>query len=1003
MPADPLFDRLARALAGRYTLVRELGRGGMATVYLGTDVKLGRSVAIKLLAPATRAYLGSDRFQREVLLAAQLSHPHIVPLFEADEADGLLFYVMEYVEGESLRQRLSRLGPLPVEDAVRIAAEVGDALQYAHENGVIHRDVKPENILLSRGHALVSDFGIAKLMEERGSTEGPALTGAGIAVGTAAYMSPEQASGDKRIDPRSDVYSLAAVLYEMLAGEPPFTGPSAQAITARVINDPPRPIRTVRPGLPAHLERALALGLAKQPGDRPRTARAFVDALAIATREPHRLSAGPITWIATACGVVAAIVGWVVWPTSRLHRPPGMVLVPAGLYPVGGGGGGALRRDSTAISLDSFFLDSTEVTVAAYRRYLDSTRAAPPWTRSPPDPWPVTGVLWSEALAYCAWRQRGGRLPTEDEWEAAARGAEGFRYPWGNRWERGRANADSLRDTFAPAGAQTSGRSWAGAVDMAGNAWEWTASAGADTRGVSGHVIKGGAFDTPPENATAAFRAVLPDRRAWLTHTGFRCARGVAVLPERAAPLSSVAVLYLETADTASAYLADGLTEAIITSLGRIERLSVKSRNAVRRFRGATDDPATLGRALGVAYLVSGSVGRPGRGQSPAVTVELLRASDGMHVWGGQYESRDTALQTIPQAVARAVATAVTGALRPFERTALASRPPRDPGAYDRFLRANYELAQRTPRAVHRAIDQYESVVRLDPGFTPALARVAVGYGLFLDWGWAYPGLSPEAVLSRGFDAADRALQQDSASADAWMARGFLLSFRNPRTFAGVREALLRALALDPRNAEAHHQYGMALLWLGRDSAAADMYRRALQLEPERAITLFNLGRVAARRVRYAEARRWADSALAIDPGADYAYVLRAVAEFRLGKPAEARADAETAARLRSGFRVPGEAVLALLELQAADTSAARTRIERLEREVRSTGNQTVTDAAWVGRALVALRESDRALALLEQVRPRGARLWFYLQAPEFDPVRSNSRFGKLVAESAPE
>src|SRR5437773_1204491 len=178
MVADPLFDRLARALAGRYTLVRELGRGGMATVYLGTDVKLGRGVAIKLLAPATRAYLGSDRFQQEVLLAAQLSHPHIVPLFEADEADGLLFYVMEYVEGESLRQRLSRHGPLPVDDAVRIAAEVGDALQYAHENGVIHRDVKPENILLSRGHALVSDFGIAKLMEERGESERPTLTGA---------------------------------------------------------------------------------------------------------------------------------------------------------------------------------------------------------------------------------------------------------------------------------------------------------------------------------------------------------------------------------------------------------------------------------------------------------------------------------------------------------------------------------------------------------------------------------------------------------------------------------------------------------------------------------------------------------------------------------------------------------------------------------------------------------------------------------------------------------
>jgi len=521
MTADPLFDRLARALAGRYTLARELGRGGMATVYLGTDVKLGRRVAIKLLAPATRAYLGSDRFQREVLLAAQLSHPHIVPLFEADEADGLLFYVMEYVEGESLRHRLVRHGPLPVEDAVRIAAEVGDALQYAHENGVIHRDVKPENILLSRGHALVTDFGIAKLMEERGSAEGPALTGAGIAVGTAAYMSPEQASGDKRIDPRSDVYALAAVLYEMLAGEPPFTGPSAQAIAARVINDLPRPIRTVRPGLPVRLERAIASGLAKSPADRQRSARAFVDALAVPARG-FRPSARQVRWIATACG--AAILGWIAWRASRVHTPPGMVLVPAGRYPVGGGG--TPSRESTAVQLDAFFIDSAEVNVAAYRRYLDSTRTVSPWAQVPPDQWPVTGVLWSEAVAYCAWRQRGGRLPTEDEWEVAARGPKGLQYPWGDRWEPGRANANSLRDGFAPAGASSLGRSWVGAVDLIGNAWEWTATAAPDARGQPGHVIKGGAFDTPPDNATAQYRAVFPDRRGWLGHTGFRCARG---------------------------------------------------------------------------------------------------------------------------------------------------------------------------------------------------------------------------------------------------------------------------------------------------------------------------------------------------------------------------------------------------------------------------------------------------------------------------------------------
>ncbi len=531
MTADPVFDRLARALAGRYTLARELGRGGMAAVYLATDVKLGRQVALKVLAPAMRAYLGAERFEREVRLVARLSHPHIVPLFEAGEAGGLLYYAMEYVEGESLRERLAREGPLPVGDAVGIAVQVADALQYAHDNGVIHRDVKPANILLSRGHALVTDFGVAKLLDARAEPGQDSLTGTGFAPGTAEYMSPEQAAGERRLDARSDVYALAAVLYEMLAGAPPFTAPTAQAVVARILVEPPPRLRAARSGLPPHVERAVERGLAKRPDDRPPSARAFAAALAgpqPARAAPWRRPPVLLTGAAAlaALGALGALGAPLARKLLRPARPPparpaGMVRVPAGAYVVGG----APWREPATVRLDAFYLDSTEVTVAAFARYLAATGGAPPWAERPPGRWPVTGVLWAEAAAYCAWREPGGRLPTEDEWEAAARGPRGWRYPWGERWERGRANADSLRPGFAPVGTDTAGRSWVGAVDLVGNAWEWTATAAPGPRGEPAHVLKGGAFDTPPERATAAFRSAFPERRAWLGHTGFRCVR----------------------------------------------------------------------------------------------------------------------------------------------------------------------------------------------------------------------------------------------------------------------------------------------------------------------------------------------------------------------------------------------------------------------------------------------------------------------------------------------
>ena len=248
MPTPSAHDALAQALADRYTVVRELGSGGMATVWLARDLRHDRDVAIKVLHPDLGAALGGERFLTEIRTTARLQHPHILPLLDSgDGGNGLLYYVMPYVRGETLRARLERERQLPVADAVRLAKEVAGALEHAHRQGVVHRDIKPENILLQEGSALVADFGIALAVQQAG---GPRLTQTGLSLGTPQYMSPEQAMGERTIDARSDVYALGAVAYEMLAGEPPFTGPTIQAIVARLMSEEPRALIAQRKAIP---------------------------------------------------------------------------------------------------------------------------------------------------------------------------------------------------------------------------------------------------------------------------------------------------------------------------------------------------------------------------------------------------------------------------------------------------------------------------------------------------------------------------------------------------------------------------------------------------------------------------------------------------------------------------------------------------------------------------------------------------------------------------------
>jgi serine/threonine-protein kinase len=285
--ADPL-DTLRSALADRYTIERELGAGGMATVYLAEDVKHRRKVAIKVLHAELSAILGPERFLKEIELTANLQHPHILPLFDSGSAAGLLYYVMPYVDGETLRTRLAREKQLSVGDAVRIACEAADALEYAHGRGVVHRDIKPENILLQNGHALVADFGIALAVQQAG---GQRMTQTGLSLGTPQYMSPEQAMGEREIGPRSDIYSLGAVTYEMLVGEPPFTGPSAQAIVAKVMTSVPVPPRELRKTIPPAAEDAVLTALEKLPADRFASAAEFARALSDTTSTSSRTGA----------------------------------------------------------------------------------------------------------------------------------------------------------------------------------------------------------------------------------------------------------------------------------------------------------------------------------------------------------------------------------------------------------------------------------------------------------------------------------------------------------------------------------------------------------------------------------------------------------------------------------------------------------------------------------------------------------------------------------------
>ena len=545
---DELAARLQEAVGPNYQVEKTLGAGGFAVVYLLRDLNLKRKLAVKVLSPdVIQSHTALERFRREAETVAQLSHPHIVPLHFIGQKDDLVYLAMECIEGGSLADRLEKEGKLPVEDVVRVIREVASALEYAHKRGVVHRDIKPHNVLLEAetGRSLVTDFGIAR------TAEGASLTASGMMVGTPAYLSPEQVTGG-HADHRSDIYALGVMAYEMLTGKPPFTGPTPTAVLMKRLAGPPEPIEKSRPDIPIVLMDVINGCLAQSPEERFQSAGDVVRALGGATPVSGGHPTAEITlrmrrarrrwtvYFVAAAVIVMGFAGFVLWKGLGPQRtgpavPADMAVVPGGTYRIGVTVGQSVARPEHEVRVDSFAVGRTEVTVAAYRRFIVDRGIPAPWRQEPDSLLPITGVNYSEALAYCAWKYPGGRLPTEEEWEVAARGREGFRFPWGNVADPSAANT-ATQDQGRPVtvGSFPRGATASGIVDLIGNVWEWTSS---PMKGYPGgpslpdsllqhRVIRGAAFNAPDSIATASYRGHLPATatdRTWYSGTGFRC------------------------------------------------------------------------------------------------------------------------------------------------------------------------------------------------------------------------------------------------------------------------------------------------------------------------------------------------------------------------------------------------------------------------------------------------------------------------------------------------
>ena len=520
---------------------------------------------------------------------------------------------------------------------------------------------------------------------------------------------------------------------------------------------------------------------------------------------------------------------------------------------------------------------------------------------------------------------------------------------------------------------------------------------------------RAGTQRTPSERSVRQSR---PRRWVWVGVTAALLVAAVSAVVWRqwgfrapaADTTARLAVMDLEllSRDSSDAYLASGLAEEINSSLARFQDVQLKSRSAIRIARQAGNaDPAQLGRSLGVDYLVEGSIRHVG--DRLRIAIRLIKTADGFQLWSHDFDAAMDELPALHDRIAGEVASRIGRRVSPAELAAIRRPLTRDPQAFEHFLRGNYFLARRTPPAVERAIAEYRLALARDTLFAAASARIAYSYSLLLDWGWAHGSRSGDQVVRDGLALVERALAIDSLSSDAWMARAYLLESADPVTMRGAAEAFERAIAINPRNAEALHQYAQVFQVLGHWQEAYDTFRRTLSLEPDRSLPYVAMASIAWKQGNTALARQLYDSALVVDPGASYVFSARAMLRLGIGDAEGGLEDAMTAVRVEEGYSIPPHSALAVALARTGKMERAESEVNRALSEIADPTAPSPTDTRWAASALVAVGRGGDALSLIERARPRGAWLWFYLLADDFDPIRSDPRFIRVMRDARPQ